>query len=72
VVGDRDVVRERLGGVGVAEDALQRGAADGDVPDRRGVLPAILAANGARASATWGSRVKDMTVLLGGRAVCSG
>jgi hypothetical protein len=36
------------------------------------VLPAVAAAMGTRASATLGSRVKDMTVLLCGRAVCSG
>jgi hypothetical protein len=72
VVVDRDVLRERLGGVGVLEDALQRGAAGGDVPTGGGVLPAVAAAMGARASATWGSRVKDMTVLLCGRAACSG
>ncbi|WP_405148297.1 hypothetical protein OG589_10585 [Sphaerisporangium sp. NBC_01403] len=54
------------------EDALQRGAAGGDVPDRRGVLSAAAAAKGARASATSGSRVKDMTVLLRERAMYSG
>ena len=61
--GDRNVVRVRLGGVGVKEDALERDAAGGDVPGWRGVLPAG-GAKGARASATSGSRVKDMTVLL--------
>jgi hypothetical protein len=63
VAGDRNVVRVRLGGVGVKEDALERDAAGGDVPGWRGVLPAG-GAKGARASATSGSRVKDMTVLL--------
>jgi hypothetical protein len=72
VVGDRDVVRERLGGVGVAEDALQRGAAGGDVPDRRGRAAGRLGGERGESLGDLGSRVKDMTVLRCERAMYSG